>query len=210
MGVKRAMVVFESQTGLPEDRVVNTWHFMEDAVAADISTALQAFYNGGGTPVNSLISEFASRATDKAQVRVYDLADAQPRPPTVFPFTLGGTGGTPLPKECAVTLSYYADRSLPRQRGRIYLGPINAGALQNASSDMNVSATARGIIASAATVLMGATPNWCVWSEARQLEQPGGGGNFGAQPVTGGWVDDAVDIQRRRGLKARTRTMWGV
>jgi hypothetical protein len=43
MGVKRAMVVFESGSGLPEDRIVNTFHFMEDAQPGDINTALQAW-----------------------------------------------------------------------------------------------------------------------------------------------------------------------
>jgi hypothetical protein len=148
------------------------------------------------------------RGANKSQIRVYDLADPMPREPEVFLWTLGGTGGSPLPRELAICLSFYADRNLRRQRGRVYLGPINTSAIGNTGNDMTVEVAARNTIRDAAITLMNATPTWCVWSEARQAEVVPGGGNFGAQPVTAGWVDDAVDIQRRRGLKTSTRTIF--
>ena len=59
-------------------------------------------------------------------VKVYDMADAKPRPirataiytPAVHESAALG------PREVSVCLSYYGTRNLPRERGRIFIGPI--------------------------------------------------------------------------------------
>ena len=62
------------------------------------------------------------------RVIVYDLADAKPRPEravalyspaTEDSFTIYG------PHQVACVLSFYGTRNLPRQRGRIYVGPVS-------------------------------------------------------------------------------------
>jgi hypothetical protein len=40
--------------------------------------------------------------------------------------------------------------------------------------------------------------DWCVWSVADQI----------AVPVANGWIDNAFDVQRRRGVDYTSRTLW--
>lgn len=202
MGMKRAMVVFESVTGLPEDRIVNTFHFAAGGVNDDIFAALTAFYNTGTGSPKDWMSGYALRTANASQVRIYDLADAEPRPPDVRQWTLGGAGGAPLPREVACCLSYYATRNIRRQRGRIYIGPLSTTILENRTGDQGIVAAARTGIGNAAAALAsgGPTARWVVHSPANGPES--------GMPVTAGWVDDAVDIQRRRGLDPTNRTLW--
>lgn len=209
MGVKRAMVIFDGTSGLPADRVVNTFHFGPGGVELDIFTALLDFYNGGTTSVASFLSGYLSRTANKSEVRVYDLADAKPREPTVFNWTLGATtSGSPLAREIACCMSYYADRNVKRQRGRIYLGPLTSTAVENRTGDQGFTTAFRAAVGAAATRLAAnPTPadQWIVYSEVNALS---GGMEYGGLPVTAGWVDDAIDIQRRRGVKATARSEW--
>lgn len=66
---------------------------------------------------------------------------------------------------------------------------------------INTSVSGTIVAAAAALVNFGATsnPKWCVWSRENGV----------MQPVIGGWCDDAYDIQRRRGEKAKSRSTFG-
>jgi hypothetical protein len=204
MGVKRAMVIFENRSNLPEARIVNTFHFSSDTLAIDIPVPLEQFYNPStGTKPGSYINDRILRTAGKSTIRVYDLADAMPREAQVFSLTLPAAGGSVnLPNEVAACCSFYADRNLKRQRGRIYLGPLHTGAIEAdaAGPDMRLNAGLIDALADVSLALSGnSTVNWCVWSEADGV----------ARPVTNGWVDNAVDIQRRRGAKSTARQVWG-
>lgn len=208
MGVKRAMVVFESGSNLPEDRIVNTWHFSPASGGLDISNALIAFYNSGTPNIASFLSGYAVRTANKSQIRVYDLSDPMPREPEVFTWTLGASGGgTPLPREVCACLSYFSDRNIKRQRGRIYLGPLTTTAVENGPSDQVLTTAFRGAVGGRATTLatFGPSAQWVVYSPT---EAATSGAEYAGMPVTEGWVDDSIDIQRRRGAKAGTRTIW--
>jgi hypothetical protein len=57
-------------------------------------------------------------------VKVYDMADAEPRPERSHKSATGNEGHV-TPAELAVTLSYYADRNIQGSRGRIFIGPVH-------------------------------------------------------------------------------------
>lgn len=125
-------------------------------------------------------------------------------------------GYTPAPSELAACLSFHSPyqgapeesgttRPKARHRGRVYLGPL---AMQSWAVEattfrtyINTSVSGTIVAAAAALVNFGATsnPKWCVWSRENGV----------MQPVIGGWCDDAYDIQRRRGEKAKSRSTFG-
>jgi hypothetical protein len=198
--IYRAMVVFENaETALPEDRFINTFHFLtmqeHEPSSPLIAARLVAFYNNGP---NQIISSKVDRGNNKAQVRTYNLSDAMPREPIVTPWTLAPAPSPSgaLPNEVAVCVSFYADRNLPRNRGRVFIGPLDRVVMESGSGDMRVSSSYRTTLANAVEQL-DSTVNvtWCVYSER----------DGQAKPVTHGWIDNAFDTQRRRGKDPDSR-----
>jgi hypothetical protein len=117
-----------------------------------------------------------------------------------------------LPDEVACCLSYRhfpydAGINPQSQRGRIYFGPLNPDAFEGSGGgdEWNTPprpATAfKNILAAAASDLEDANDadnTWIVYS--RVLDQ--------GFAVTDGWIDNAFDTQRRRGVAATARTLW--
>lgn len=137
----------------------------------------------------------------------------------------GGAGSADIPRECAAVLSLYADLSglaedVPggapgpvgdthpraRHRGRLYLGPFQANAVGSGANGPGINAALRDTATTAARVFALAISAaleglaWRVWSRKNGL----------APVIVGGWMDDAWDTQRRRGIGASTRTAWTV
>ena len=189
-----------------EDAAVNVWHFtVPDTGAgtvAALKTALGAFY---GAFVSHL-----SVALDlsKFRLKMYNMSDPEPREPfedglfTVIGPT-GTAGGAP---ELAICLSFQGDPAsgipMRRRRGRVYLGPlaINVG---GTSEDVPASMVATAAAAGQSLLNSSnasAAYEWIVLSQA--------GGGLSAVKVTNGWVDNAWDIQRRRGIPATVRTTF--
>ena len=198
--------------GGPGDVSINTWHFrapdITDAGLGPITAALSTFY----TAVKSRFSTDVSFGS--GNVTYYDLAQPKPRAP-IFEGLLGTTGtggGTPGPSEIAICLSFYglktAGYPFGRSRGRIYLGPLNAGLM----AGNNVAAADVTAIVNAANTLLGtsnaAAWKWVVYSQT-QAESPIGL-HFPDDTVIGGWVDNAWDVQRRRGAEPSARTTFGL
>lgn len=145
-------------------------------------------------------------------------------------------GFTPsfFPPECAAVLSFHADmvdvaefgppeaipstdaaidqgapathvgtpRPKARRRGRLYVGPLNNGAFnedQPACPLAPAFTLALRRAGSELKVALGTGGNgWGVWSRRDKV----------VRRVTGGWTDDAPDIQRRRGITPTTRALW--
>lgn len=196
------MSIINGNSGMPEDRFVNTWHFIgDDEVgmaewADDIKDELDTFYG-------ALAAFFNGTYLGEGEYRCYDLADPEPREPTVL--THGWTPGSstvPLPFEVASCASFYSFRNIPRQRGRVYLGPL-AG---NASVSDTIrgpipSAPFRTAVADAMEAMANDASNsvrWAVYSPTDGI----------ARQITAGWVDDAWDTQRSRGPEPTARTSW--
>lgn len=215
-----AQVVLKPDVNPDANSFVNTWYFQNDTalgsasqMADKIKTVLDAFYGSPGPSVTlaSFMSQVINPTT--SEYRIYDLGQPAPRIPIIraVGFT-PPTSGTSLPNEVAVCLSYRSGLATnpaggttnKRARGRIYLGPLNTSALGGAAGlgDAPVVSTLLETLGNRARDVRDTsqTVTWKQYSRA---------GNV-MQPVTGGFVDNAFDIQRRRGAPPTTRDPWDV
>jgi hypothetical protein len=212
-------VVHQNANSLPADRYMNSFNFNggsgdSAALAAIAIPALVAFFNtgvGGNPPLAAYLGQQASRTTNASRVTWYDLTETEPRTPHSSTFTLGpaatGTaGGTPLPAEVACVASLTSDHLGPTGRGRIYLGPFNTSAVEagNESGESRPAIGLRVAIRDACIRLAnamhagGGTYDWLIVSQVDSANYP----------ITHGYIDNAWDTQRRRGLAASSRVTW--
>lgn len=189
-------------TGVGADAVTNTFHLRWDGsgspAEADFLAGPKTLLNGFYTAAGSLLSAFVSNTT--IGLKVYEAWNPPPREPvylaTFTGITKGGVAGVP---ELSMVMSFQGAPAVgvsqARRRNRIYLGPLGF-----ASSGVEVPAAQQDILRDAGQGLLDASDasaNW-TWVAA----SPTG---VSATPVTNGWVDNAWDIQRRRGWLASTR-----
>lgn len=209
----RVQTILHGRSGLPEDVYVNSWCFRNDTVggSADafatlVADRMFAFFDeiptGGSVPPRTFLSDHT--LLPQLTVKVYDLGQPPPRTPHERNFTLGVMSGTqPFPSEVALCLSFYAERNLPRSRGRIYFGPLSISSGTDVTAEISrPTSVIRSTLALAATDLAAegaGGPNWHVLSQV----------DAAAKEITGGWVDNAWDTQRRRGEAPDSRTLWG-
>jgi hypothetical protein len=207
-GVRRVLAVFQRQSGLPEDVVVNSWAFVVNAgftpdpnIFRDV---LDAFYSTVHAGETTSVRDHMHPSLTSLSYRIYDLGQLPPREPTIVPSVLWiKPTGSPLPEECSVVLSFYADRNLPRKRGRLYIGPLDSGTLQSmpdGATRPNL-AVRSAIRAGAINVMNTSQP--VGWSVVSQV-------NASSHIITAGWVDDAYDTQRRRGPAATSRILFPI
>lgn len=169
-------------------------------VVADTVTAIKAFYD----ELRSICLT-ADIAQNGHEMKFYALPGVEPNYPyaeETWNFTSAPTG-TGLPRECAIVLSFQGSRAAgfpqARRRGRIYIGPV----LANTNVSGRPSSTTTQDIADAAEALRTALlvdPQhyWAVWSTVDQE----------AVQIENGWVDNAFDTQRRRGVATTSRVIW--
>lgn len=211
MAIGKVQMTFTSDTGLPRDSVVNTFHVQSADLAGNgegIKACFVNFYESATASGSSINAYRSVELTGAGSFKLYNLADPTPRVP-VFEdtFTGMGTSGDALPSEVAVVMSYRAPYASgtpnAQRRNRIYLGPLSKSAA-GASVPPRPVPLLRTTIGEAAIRLQGQlganATTWVVYSKVSGL----------AIPVTDGWVDDAFDTQRRRGESATTRTEWTI
>lgn len=223
MAIVRAQVIFQGKSNKPEDVFVNTYHFnTQGTTTADFEVCrdhLIELYNVAGPLAGSRalamdLSNVILRTANSARIKLYVIPPGPPpappapyNPPAAdYTWTLGASGastGVELPAEMAICASFYALVNRPRYRGRVYLGPWQIGVSQDeaVTDRANVLTAIRTGIASTFGRLVnkGAnTSNLAVYSRADGT----------ARVVTNGWVDDAWDVQRRRGQDATVRTLF--
>lgn len=200
----RAQVILHMDTPDPEDYVTNSWCFDGTDPATDITgltTCLKDFYD-------DLTGAYMSSdlAQNGHEVKFYDLPGPVPNYPvdeTTFNLA-SNPSGSPLPSELAICLSFQGVRTpgFPqrRRRGRVYLGPWGA----SANTSGRPTAALVTVIANAAATFasnvlaLGSDTVWAVWSGADQA----------AVGIDNGWIDNAWDVQRRRGLEDTSRTTY--
>lgn len=201
-------------TNLPRD--VTQFSIAGTAVTLNdpsvLKGAVEEFFNVA-PPVLPAVGTYYSgavrRGVDSGQLSLYalNLATGQigePQLETGFDFTVSPTSGVELPEEIALCSSLLGvGAAVPRRRkGRIYLGPFNLDANDGTGQVSRPSFNLRSSILAATErlqqTLQAEDITWCVWSRA----------NAALYPIGGGWVDNAWDTQRRRGVEASERTLW--
>jgi hypothetical protein len=215
----RVMFVGQGASLLPEDRFVNVFHFHDPTLlppgpAVDACLdVVEDCYTGsisGGNSMGTFFSPYMMRA---ATLIGYDLLSPEPRTPVPRAITLGGAQGEGLPEEVALVLSTHgAPPITARRRGRVYFGPLTNGV--STVVDGSNTTPSRPAQASAGQLVQAAVAfgtkmvtdsavigmPWCIRSTVPSE-------NF--VPITGGFVDNAWDTQRRRGPTTTARTLWG-
>lgn len=230
--VRVQQTIFAS-SGLPEDNIVNTVHYQIDstlvsttnlhAMAGEVAQAF-TLADGGGHTIGYYMGTTVSR-TAHPEVATY-LLDADGRsgsPETVdyWPGTLAARSASDndLPREVALCLSLHGDlagiaEDVPggpagpagdthpraRVRGRLFIGPWNLDA-----GGLRPGASVRTLLQNIGTALIANNGH----STAEYLPAIYSRKNRATVPMTGGWVDDEWDIQRRRGTQRTTRTLFG-
>ncbi len=189
----RCQVITKRQNDLAVHHIVNTVFFDDFNLPTNasnfqtIADAVRSAFNlRGETPGGYGV-----------EVKAYDMADAKPRPvkaiakwtANAFPVTTGA------PREVALCLSYFGERNLPRERGRIYIGPwTNASAAERppdiAIQKVRDLATALGNVG-------GADVDWHLYSPTRAAYTK----------IRNVWVDNEWDTIRSRGYKATARSV---
>lgn len=217
MPIFRAQVILPFFTNLPEDVVVNQFHFFAaiddiDEVGDEIFTNLQQFYQ----------TCYGASATNRANyidwtrivVKVFNLEDPTPRIPWVSPFMAfsAGTASTSVPTEVACVLSFHAapESGVRFQRlyNRIYLGGLSNAWMTNSAVDEfpRLNTSQLNVVITAAELLWtlgeAGGARWRQYSEA--------GGAPINRVIVGGWVDNSPDTQRRRSVLATSRNPWSV
>lgn len=228
-------VEFPSRTGLSKDKVFHDWWFGGlsgdfSGSLTDAGTALQDFYNRDGSSPFSVLAPVGYMAywLDYNHVLIHitqvDIATGATvsviADDVVNWSDSRDTEGdvADLPAETALCLSYHAspsDAPAPaphtnpraRIRGRVYLGPWHAGvATSGTGLELNYSRPSTTLVStvkSSANNLLTAsnasdTFTWVQYSRAQRT----------VSAVTGGWVDDEWDTQRRRQHRATYRSVF--
>lgn len=215
MPIIRAQVIIPMLSALPEDACVNTFHFNSTGgtLATDLDTItdlVQDFYfatpTGEGGPIRAYWG--AQVDEDDVHLRLYNLSSPEPRAPLrdTDIGVEGSVSGTGLPDEVALCLSFQAPQvsgsPQSRRRGRIFFGPLGQNALSGTVPNNRPDAGFVGRLAQAGEDLMNnaaaTSAPWVVYSPTDDA----------GYLVDNGWVDNAFDTQRRRGVSPTTRTTW--
>ena len=214
---------FQGPSGEAKDTYCNTYHFLFESnemelQAAAVATQVRAWYGGlefGGNSIWSSVVENAG-----ASVKAYRLQDPPQRPVIHEEFYTPSfpqrAGASNLPNEVAICLSYNAEPVAgairARNRGRIYLGPLNQDAMSAATGqDPEVApSVVTDILAGAVQLrasLFAIGVIWCIFSPTNFAAAGAGADpdDF-MYPIVNFSVDNALDTQRRRGTAASTRS----
>lgn len=200
MTTLRIMVSLNMASGIPEDRSVNTFHVTGPTVPdpTGLNVVFQTYYTALKPWFPAEVAEFAHN------VKVYNLADPEPRVAIYdenFDFATAPTGD-PLPSEVALCVSYHVayapGEPKARYRGRHYIGPLNTTALgADGRPDPDLVTDAAGAFSDLNDDLA-SMDSWFLGVYSRTDATM-------RQPITGAWIDNAFDIQRRRGLAPTSR-----
>lgn len=191
-----------------------------DATATDfdnMKTHIAAFFNttptGAGASLGSYLSNALAVTTDAMAMRFYKMPAVPGQlgsPVATRTWTLSTTGAQGMPNEMAACLSYQktygtdvefgAGGLRPRSsdRGRVYLGPLSGSEISQDTTTKEVRIGSTGLPQVAVkaahqflgTAMTADSITWVQFSRKRWT--------FDA--VTKCWMDNAYDIQRRRGV----------
>lgn len=223
MAIVRVQASLVRDTLLPEDVSTNTWHCStSDDVPANILTDTAAFIADLDTFYDSVGDILGEGMTGAGEFRAYNLADPEPRVPILITAFAYIPGTNQFPGEVAIVGSFHADIGsgdiAARKRNRVYIGPVastKGGIVTGGNRPAAATVTQlRDALAALLVASNGsAAYTWQTFSptNAGPKNPDGTYANLtaGIDPVTGGWVDNAWDTQRRRGLATTSRSTFG-
>lgn len=223
-GLYLAQVVLAAQSSIPRDVAVNTFHVYVDGTGdatprtdeevimgvldgvPDINGPHGDISDIYGTLVDALSPEIDPTLS---RIKWYLMSDPTPRVPRVDepmdPWT-PTTVYSGMPSEVAIVSSFEAAKlqgaNQASRRNRVYIGPL---------SNFVLSPSNPGRLPTAVVDLFaGAFENFAQNSETQDdWEWRVYSDKLGeSYPIVSGWVDDAFDSQRRRGVEATMRNTW--
>lgn len=207
-GGVRLQIVYEADSGLPEDVFTNSLAFIRPAgdtlvdFAADVAALWRSEFLSAVGAGTSVASYMGKQLSGDILYKFYDLSLPAPRFPLIIPGDMPPfSTAQQEPSEVALCVSLVAGQNLPRQRGRIYVGPWAQSAGVNGRPGTGViTALAQGM-----EDFRTAVEGSLLGRSLTVLSQADGEMNI----VTGGWVDNSWDTQRRRGEASTARTQFG-
>lgn len=190
-------------SGLAEDYATNTYHIETDDV--DPLVGATDFFGNLVTYYRTFDEYLSAELQGTMAYRAYNLEEPEPR----VPFYINGDslipGATRWPSEVSLCTSFaglpISGQVQARRRGRAYIGPLAAAAGDTATgrpAAAFITALAAATDTLATVSLASLEYSWIVYSPTYGLKTT----------VQYGWVDNAFDTQRRRGLRATSRTTW--
>lgn len=205
-------------TGLPKDVITNTFYFDwlgagdPDATKFGNLADLVAGFYEGVFPTAGTFSMASWIDRTKYRTKIYDLVEPKPRVPKLDrteTLDVKTEANTIMPPEVAIVASYHAAPvsgvAKASLRGRIFLGGLGTNCVGVSATypGFPIPGTALVTLIISRMQILAQTSVHPDWGMRQHSEK------FGiARPVTGGWVDNALDTQRRRGNAATARTTW--
>jgi hypothetical protein len=188
MPVWRLQCTWQKDTVAPKDRVMITPHFNDIGATTDPQNLCNDLLAGLQTVHNS---------TGEVRVTAYDAQGTVP----VYPqgdaiINKGAAQATAVPRELAVCLSFYGERNVPRQRGRLYMPCFLLNVTTNSLRPPS-SIAAMPALVTLFTGLGGADVDWCVYS--RRMDH--------AYSISDWWYDNEWDVVRSRGMIGTARVV---
>lgn len=199
----KLQLTINAASGITADAVTNTWHLltlddMTNATWTSTLAAFNTFYSASSFGFSPDMNASGHSA------KLFKMSDPEPRVPAhTGTFSISLTGGTAGPSELAICLSGkenpVSGGNIRKQRGRVYLGPWGTSTFVAS----RVPSALRSQIANAAQTMVH-TLNAIAGQNVVVGVTSGDGSQFHAYNIL--WVDDAFDIQRRRGVRPSART----
>ena len=186
----RALVSQYNEGDLADTAVTNTIHFQQ--ITPELLLDLE--WETLADDICTLFRTYKIAILNRTSVRLYNIEDPKPRPVRAEAIQEStGTLAPSGPREVALCLSFYSERNLPRQRGRIYLGPWTSSSMDLRPPSGNV--TQALALGDGLTDIGGPDIQWGVWSPTDQ--------EF--RQVSHYWCDNEWDTVRSRGLRGTAR-----
>lgn len=211
MAKRRVQVNLHRDNGLPEDDAINVWHFDSDDPTNDTDSELADKVQGFYEDVQTL-GYWSPNLSGEVTIKVYDMADPEPRVPTYMrDFDMGTPPASDgFPSEIAICLSMRAELeagvNMARRRGRVFIGPIARSASTTEAGDVRIpEVVATNLIAAAQTNFNPSGSNQYLLAIYSPTTDQTGTLDDAFNDAKLLWVDNAFDVQRRRGSKATER-----
>jgi len=186
MPVWRLQCTWQLDSAAPRDRMMITPHFNDVGATTDPQNLCDDML-AGLQAITNISGEVRVTAYDaQGSIPVYPQGDAIANK--------GAVHTSSLPRELAVCLSFYGERNVPRQRGRLYM-PCWFLGIATSGLRPSIPIAKMTQFVPLLTDLGGPDVDWCVYS--RKLDH--------AFSVTDWWYDNEWDVMRSRGTLGTSR-----